>query len=94
MIFNKILFEPFSVEDPSDNFVRLRDFVDSKNCLKMDSFQPSKLTEGFTEAMAKEAQEKLKLNKVSSTELFGKQRGCDILEVKIACLIIRFADDV
>ncbi|XP_069978242.1 histone acetyltransferase type B catalytic subunit isoform X1 [Penaeus vannamei] len=52
-----------TVEDPSDNFVRLRDFVDSKNCLKMDSFQPSKLTEGFTEAMAKEAQEKLKLNK-------------------------------
>ena len=27
-----------TVEDPSDNFVRLRDFVDTKNCLKLPSF--------------------------------------------------------
>ena len=27
-----------TVEDPSDNFVRLRDFVDTKNCLKLASF--------------------------------------------------------
>ena len=27
-----------TVEDPSDNFVRLRDFVDTRNCLKLPSF--------------------------------------------------------
>ena len=27
-----------TVEDPSDNFVRLRDFVDTRNCLKLASF--------------------------------------------------------
>ena len=27
-----------TVEDPSDNFVRLRDFVDTKNCLGLPAF--------------------------------------------------------
>lgn len=27
-----------TVEDPSDNFVRLRDFVDTKNCLGLAAF--------------------------------------------------------
>ena len=26
------------LQDPSDNFVRLRDFVDAKNCLKLAAF--------------------------------------------------------
>ena len=26
------------LQDPSDNFVRLRDFVDAKNCLKLSAF--------------------------------------------------------
>ncbi|XP_066978661.1 histone acetyltransferase type B catalytic subunit isoform X1 [Macrobrachium rosenbergii] len=52
-----------TVEDPSDNFVRVRDFVDSKSCLKLESFQPNKLLQGFNDEMVKEAKEKLKLNK-------------------------------
>ncbi|XP_045115060.1 histone acetyltransferase type B catalytic subunit-like isoform X1 [Portunus trituberculatus] len=52
-----------TVEDPSENFARLRDFVDAKNCLTLDSFSKTKLTEGFCEAMVTEARKKLKLNK-------------------------------
>lgn len=52
------------MEDPSDDFARLRDFVDTKNCLSLDSFSKSKLNEGFSQAMVEEAQKKLKLNKV------------------------------
>ncbi|XP_069187293.1 histone acetyltransferase type B catalytic subunit isoform X2 [Procambarus clarkii] len=52
-----------TVEDPSDNFARLRDFVDSKNCLKLESFQSKKLLQGFSEAMVEEAKKRLKLNK-------------------------------
>lgn len=52
-----------TVEDPSDDFARLRDFVDAKNCLSLDSFSKSKLNEGFSQAMVEEAQKKLKLNK-------------------------------
>ncbi|KAK7086526.1 histone acetyltransferase 1 [Halocaridina rubra] len=58
---NKVL--DITVEDPADNFARLRDFVDSKHCLKLAVFQPSQLTKGFSDEMVKEAQEKLKLNK-------------------------------
>lgn len=53
-----------SVEDPSDNFARLRDYVDSKNCMKLESFHPEKLNQGYSEAMVDEAKRKLKLNKV------------------------------
>ena len=28
----------YMLQDPSDNFVRLRDFVDAKNCLKLAAF--------------------------------------------------------
>ena len=27
-----------TVEDPSDNFVRLRDYVDTKNCMELPAF--------------------------------------------------------
>ena len=32
-----------TVEDPSDNFVRLRDFVDTRNCLKLEAFSVDKI---------------------------------------------------
>lgn len=54
----------FSVEDPSENFQRLRDFVDVKNCLKLPSFQKESVQRGFCDGLAKEAQDKLKLTKV------------------------------
>ena len=53
-----------SVEDPSENFQRLRDFVDARNCMKLKSFQPEKLREGYDDDMPWEAREKLKINRV------------------------------
>ena len=53
-----------TVEDPSENFQRVRDFVDVRNCQSLPSFDPSKLCKGFSEDMQKEAREKYKLNKV------------------------------
>jgi len=50
-----------TVEDPSDNFVRLRDFVDTKNCLKLAAFGRAEVAGGFTEAMAEAAREELKI---------------------------------
>ena len=49
------------MEDPSDNFVRLRDFVDTKNCLKLAAFGRAEVAGGFTEAMAEAAREELKI---------------------------------
>ena len=60
-----ILTNIFTVEDPSENFARLRDFVDSKNCLALKSFNGSKILDGLTDEMIKEANTKLKINKVS-----------------------------
>ena len=45
-----IIFFLFAVEDPSEDFVRLRDFVDTKNCLKsVESFGSLEaVSNGFT----------------------------------------------
>ena len=50
------------VEDPSEDFVRLRDFVDTKNCLKsVESFGSLEaVSNGFTDTMALEPNNKLK----------------------------------
>ncbi len=53
-------------EDPSENFVKLRDFVLVKLCLTLPSFSSEKLSQGFSEEMVSEAREKLKINKVTS----------------------------
>jgi len=50
-----------TVEDPSDNFVRLRDFVDTKNCLELPAFSKSEVVKGFGEEMVKSAAKKLKI---------------------------------
>ena len=55
-----------AVEDPSEEFQRLRDFVDSSNCLTLPTFQPHCLQDVFTAGMADEARLKLKLCKVAS----------------------------
>ncbi|KAH9368815.1 hypothetical protein HPB48_004314 [Haemaphysalis longicornis] len=58
-----------TVEDPSEVFTRLRDFVDCRNCLKLASFSKEHLHKGFSEEMRKEAQEKLKLNKKQKSDV-------------------------
>nr|CAG4643974.1 EOG090X06NC [Lepidurus arcticus] len=59
-----------TVEDPSEQFVRLRDFVDCKACLKLSSFQNDQLRKGFRQDMVQEAQTKLKLNKKQTRRVF------------------------
>lgn len=52
-----------TVEDPSEEFSRLRDYVDCKNCMELKSFHESELKKGFSEDMFQEACTKYKLNK-------------------------------
>ena len=52
------------MEDPSDEFRALRDFVDCRNALKMACFQPPAVHEGFGREMERECNDKLKLHKV------------------------------
>lgn len=53
-----------SAEDPSESYVKLRDFVLSKLCQSLLAFAADKLPLGFSDEMVKEAQDKLKINKV------------------------------
>ncbi|XP_060573241.1 histone acetyltransferase type B catalytic subunit-like [Ruditapes philippinarum] len=59
-----------TVEDPSENFQRLRDFVDARNCMNLKSFQPAKLHEGFDDDMSHEARLKLKLNSKQARRIY------------------------
>ncbi|XP_785091.3 histone acetyltransferase type B catalytic subunit [Strongylocentrotus purpuratus] len=59
-----------TVEDPSDDFVRLRDFIDCRACAQLPSFAPENLPKGLCDAMEKEALEKLKLNKKQVRKIY------------------------
>lgn len=50
-----------TTEDPDEEFIAMRDFLDCRNCLKLETFSRDNLKKGWTNDMAKEAQEKLKL---------------------------------
>jgi len=58
---NQVATLDITAEDPDEEFIAMRDLLDCKNCLKLDSFKPDKLMAGWNDEMAKEAQEKLKL---------------------------------
>ena len=62
-----------TVEDPSDNFVRLRDFVDTKNCLKLPAYSKSEVLKGFSEDITLAAAKDLKICK--------KQARCVVLKI-------------
>eukprot|EP00118_Oscarella_pearsei_P019169 m.202096 g.202096 ORF g.202096 m.202096 type:complete len:147 (+) comp39604_c0_seq30:610-1050(+) len=53
-----------TVEDQSEEFTCLRDFVDCRNCLRLKPFSGEALQAGFTSEMASEASSELKLAKV------------------------------
>jgi len=59
-----------TVEDPSDNFIRLRDFVDAKNCNRLGSYGREKLAGGWSEDMVREARDKLKLNRKQARRVY------------------------
>ena len=59
------VYNSISVEDPSENFQRVRDFVDVKNCMKSEVFEPVSLRAGFSDKMMAAARNKYKINRVS-----------------------------
>lgn len=50
-----------TVEDPSDDFRRIRNVIDVRNCKDLDSFSADKIKKGFTSEMTKEANKKFKV---------------------------------
>ncbi|XP_077073168.1 histone acetyltransferase type B catalytic subunit isoform X1 [Siphateles boraxobius] len=62
--------QDITAEDPSESYVKLRDFVLVKLCLTLSSFSNEKLSHGFSEEMASEAREKLKINKKHARRVY------------------------
>jgi len=63
-----------TVEDPSEDFVRCRDFVDCQNCMKLDGFKKEHLLQGFSERMEKAALDSFKINKQQSRRVYETLR--------------------
>ena len=51
-----------TVEDPVDDFIRLRDYVDVMKCRTLSAFKPEKLRKGFSKEMINEARKHRKIN--------------------------------
>nr|XP_033800320.1 histone acetyltransferase type B catalytic subunit isoform X6 [Geotrypetes seraphini]XP_033800321.1 histone acetyltransferase type B catalytic subunit isoform X6 [Geotrypetes seraphini] len=56
-------YKVLAAEDPSENYVKLRDFVLVKLCQDLPCFSDEKLFQGFSKEMVMETQQKLKINK-------------------------------
>lgn len=63
---NKFFVICFSVEDPSYDFIRLRDYIDALGCSKLSAFAPENLRGGFSDKMVEQARKQLKINKVGT----------------------------
>jgi len=59
-----------TVEDPSDDFVRIRDFVDCSNCAALDAFAPQELHKGYSAAMVTECNKKFKICRRQSRRVY------------------------
>lgn len=59
-----------TVEDPSEDYQRVRDFVDTRNCMELESFSPENIQSGFTKEIVQEAREKFKINKNQSRRIY------------------------
>ncbi|XP_067613100.1 histone acetyltransferase type B catalytic subunit [Eurosta solidaginis] len=51
-----------TVEDPSDDFQRLRNYIDARLCMELKSFGGDVIKKGFNKEMVREARETYKLN--------------------------------
>ncbi|XP_041982856.1 histone acetyltransferase type B catalytic subunit [Aricia agestis] len=73
-IYSHFMIQPevrdITVEDPSEDFQRIRDYVDAKNCETLPAFQPAKLRNGFTTEMATQACSKFKINKKQARRIY------------------------
>ncbi|CAH1773589.1 unnamed protein product, partial [Owenia fusiformis] len=68
--YNRNDIRDITVEDPSENFQKMRDFVDAGNCMKLKEFQPERLLEGFSDDMEWAARHKLKINKRQARQVY------------------------
>ncbi|XP_076026217.1 histone acetyltransferase type B catalytic subunit [Genypterus blacodes] len=62
--------QDITAEDPSENYVKLRDYVLVKLCQGLASFAKDKLSLGFSPDMVTEAQETLKINKKHARRVY------------------------
>ncbi|KAG4075417.1 hypothetical protein HA402_015070 [Bradysia odoriphaga] len=66
VIYNRFKFDDkvidITVEDPSDEFRRIRNVIDVRHCKELPSFSPDKIKNGFTSEMVKEATKSFKIN--------------------------------
>ncbi|CAG5099875.1 Similar to Hat1: Histone acetyltransferase type B catalytic subunit (Mus musculus) [Cotesia congregata] len=69
-----------TVEDPSPDFQRVRDYVDALNCATLPAFGREFLQSKFNKAMALEAREKFKINKRQARRIY------EILRLKVTDL--------
>ena len=54
------------MEEPSADFLKLRDYVDALDCRNLSAFSPENLRSGFSDKMVQQAREELKINKVEN----------------------------
>ena len=52
------------VEDPSPEFVALRDYVDCQNARKLQCFQPHQILSPYSQEIERQCRNKLKIGKV------------------------------
>uniref|UniRef100_A0A4W4GTV0 Histone acetyltransferase type B catalytic subunit n=1 Tax=Electrophorus electricus TaxID=8005 RepID=A0A4W4GTV0_ELEEL len=85
-ITGNVHYHHFMAEDPSENYVKLRDFVLVKMCMALPSFSTEQLSRGFRDEMATEAREKLKINKKHARRVYEilRLRNTDMSDEKKA----------
>jgi len=59
-----------NVEDPSEDFVSLRDYIDCKHCMKLDAFHKSNLTNGYSKDMETQALATRKIHKKQARRVY------------------------
>ncbi|KAK2570199.1 Histone acetyltransferase type B catalytic subunit [Acropora cervicornis] len=58
-----------TVEDPSYDFMRLRDYVDALRCRDLAVFSPENIRNGFSDRMVEQARKELKINKKEKADI-------------------------
>ncbi|XP_055694695.1 histone acetyltransferase type B catalytic subunit [Lutzomyia longipalpis] len=59
-----------TVEDPSEDFQSIRNYIDAKLCIDLPAFQPEKLRKGFSKDMVAEAKAKAKINSLQCRRIY------------------------
>ena len=65
------------MEEPSADFLKLRDYVDALDCRNLSAFSPENLRSGFSDKMVQQARDELKINKVKNdvkTQVQGRSQ--------------------